>query len=171
MHAVRTYFADLSATFGAAWNRFWFTPRTATTLGVMRVIVGVMAFYAIATFGPDLDRWFGSGGMLPTELVRGMYENQWSILDDLPARMLWPAYWIALAAIALFTLGIGGRISAIAATFATLSFFTRAPMTTGEFEPVLAFLLAYLCIGRAGDAVSVPALLRAKSASPNPTSS
>ena len=53
------YFAELSAAVGAAWNRFWFTPRRATTLGVMRVLVGSMAFYTIATFAPDLDRWFG----------------------------------------------------------------------------------------------------------------
>jgi hypothetical protein len=166
MHAVRTYFAELSSTFGAAWNRFWFTARTAALLGVMRVLVGAMAFYTIATFGPDLDRWFGPGGMLPAELVRNLYEHQWSILDSLPPRMLWPAFYVALAAIALLTLGIGGRLAAIAATFATLSFFTRAPMTTGEFEPVLALLLVYLCVGRAGDAYSVPALLRRRRGRP-----
>jgi hypothetical protein len=171
MHAVRTYFADLSAVTGAAWNRAWFTPRPATTLGALRILVGLMALYTIATFGTDLDRWFGPDGMLPVDLIRDLYEYQWSILDELPPGLLWPAYWASLAAIALFTLGIGGRISAILATFATLSFFTRAPVVTGEFEPVLAMLMVYLCVGRANDAYSVPALLRAKAASAHPASS
>jgi hypothetical protein len=171
MQAVRTYFTELNATLGAAWNRFWFTPRTASTLGVMRVLVGLMAFYAIATFGPDLDRWFGPGGMLPVDLIRGLYEHQWSLLDDVSPRMLQPVFFASLAAIGLFTLGVGGRVSAVLATFAVLSFFTRAPVVTGEFEPVLAMLLAYLCVGRAGDAVSIPAFLRARaSSSAHPTS-
>ena len=160
MEAVRRYFAELSAATGAAWNRFWFTPRTAATLGVIRMAVGSLAFYSIATYGPDLERWFGPGGMLPTSMIRGMYENQPSLLDNLPPQMLWPAFWASLAAIGLFTLGVGGRIVAVLATVATLSFFSRAPILTGEFEPVLAFLLAYLCVGRAGDEFSLMALIR-----------
>lgn len=163
MATVRAYFSELNAAIGSAWNRFWFTPRTATTLGMMRVLAGLMAFYAIATFGPDLDRWFGAGGMLPVDLIRGLYENQWSLLDDVPPRMLQPVFWASLAAIGLFTLGIGGRVMAVLATLAVLSFFTRAPVVTGEFEPVLTMLLAYLCVGRASDAMSVPAFLRARS--------
>jgi hypothetical protein len=167
--AVRGYFNELGGSIGAAWNRFWFTSRDARTLGMLRVLVGVMAFYTIATYGPDLDRWFGAGGMLPLGMVRGrmvngewvpgFYDGHWSLLDVIPPRMLWPAFYASLAAIGLFTLGIGGRISAVAATVATLSFFSRAPMVTGEFEPILALLMVYLCVGRSGDAYSVPAYL------------
>jgi hypothetical protein len=121
-----------------------------------------MAFYAIATYAPDLERWFGPGGMLPLELVRGLYENHSSVLDALPPNMLWPAFWASLAVIALFTLGIGGRVTAVLGAIATLSFFSRAPLVTGEFEPILAFLLAYLCLGRASYAFSAPALLRGR---------
>jgi hypothetical protein len=167
--AVRGYFTELGATAGAAWNRFWFTPRDARTLGALRVLVGLMAFYTIATYGPDLDRWFGPNGMLPLGMVRGQmvdgewvpgfYDAHWSLLDIVPPRLLWPAFWASLTAIGLFTLGIGGRIAAVAATAATLSFFSRAPMVTGEYEPILALLMAYLCVGRASDAYSVPLYL------------
>jgi hypothetical protein len=166
MDAVRNYFAELSAAFGVAWNRFWFTPRTATTLGAMRLIVGLIAFYTIATFGPDLDRWLAPGGMLPIDLIRALYDTQWSILDILPPHLLWPFFACSLAAIGLFTLGIGGRLTAILALLATLSFFTRAPVVTGEFEPVLAMLLAYLCVGRAGDEWSIAAIMRRRRATP-----
>jgi hypothetical protein len=167
--AVRGYFTELGGTAGAAWNRFWFTSRDARWLGILRVLVGLMAFYTIATYGPDLDRWFGAGGMLPLGMVRGrivndewvpgFYDAHWSLLDVIPPRLLWPAFWASLAAIGLFTLGIGGRIAAVAATVATLSFFSRAPMVTGEFEPILALLMVYLCVGRASDEYSVPVYL------------
>ncbi|MBL9162390.1 MAG: hypothetical protein JNL18_06655 [Planctomycetaceae bacterium] len=160
MHAVTAYFEDLSSSVGAAWNRFWFTPSAATTLGLMRVAAGLLALYAVATYGPDLELWFGEGGMLPLEMVRSLYDGQWSLLDYVPANMLWPAYWSALVVIALFTLGVGGRAMALGATVATFSFFTRAPLVTGEFESILSFLLVYLCIGRADDAYSLKALWR-----------
>jgi hypothetical protein len=166
LEAVRGYFTELGATAGAAWNRFWFAPCDARTLGILRLLVGLMAFYTIATYGPDLDRWFGAGGMLPLGMVRGrmvngewvpgFYDAHWSLLDVIPPRLLWPAFWTSLAAIGLFTLGIGGRIAAIAATVATLSFFSRAPMVTGEFEPILALLMVYLCVGRSSDEFSLP---------------
>lgn len=164
MELVRTYFAELTATIGAWWNRFWFTPRRAGMLGVLRVLTGLLALYTIATYGPDLDRWFGAGGMLPVDMVRGLYDSQWSALDYLPPNMLWPAYWASLAGIALMTLGVGGRVVAVLATAATLSFFSRAPLVTGEFEPILALLMVYLCVGRASDEFSLPALNRKRAA-------
>ncbi len=80
------------------------------------------------------------------------------MFDYLPEAALLPAYWTALAIIALYTVGIGGRAIAIAATVATISFFTRAPLVIGEFEHVLAMLMIYLCIGRACDALSLASL-------------
>ncbi len=161
--AVRTYFTDLNAAVGSGWNRFWFMPRPATTLGAMRIATGLLALYAVATYAPDLERWFGENGMLPLSMVRDLYDTQWSVLDYVPARFLWPAFWTSLGVVALFLLGVGGRAVAVLATIATLSFFSRAPLLTGEFESILAFLLVYLCIGRASDAFSVAALLRNRS--------
>jgi hypothetical protein len=166
MSAPHTPSSALSSALGPAWNRFWFTPRDARTLGVLRIVVGLMAFYTIATYGPDLERWFGAGGMLPLGMIRSLYENQPSLLDLLPPNLLWPFYWASLAAIAFFTLGVGGRYAAIAATAATLSFFSRAPLLTGEYEPILAFLLVYLCVGRASDEFSLAAALRRRTLPP-----
>ena len=144
----------------------------ATTLGVLRIATGLLALYAVATYAPDLERWFADDGMLPMSLIRDLYRpegqilGQRSLLDYLPDSMLWPAYWRSLAVIGLYTLGIGGRVIAIAATIATLSFFTRAPLVIGEFEHVLAMLLIYLCIGRACDAFSILIALRKRKTPP-----
>src|SRR5262245_2513405 len=133
MPAVTSYVAALNASFGQGWNRFWFTATRARALGILRIATGALAFYAVATYAYDLERWFGEGGMLPVKIVREMYD-QWSFLDYVPSYALWPAYYASLALIGLFTLGIGGRPVAILATLATLSFFSRATLITGEFE-------------------------------------
>lgn len=156
--AARRYFADLNASLADAWNRFWFTPSAAAPLGVVRIAAGALAMYAVASYGPDLRAWFDAEGMLPLPIVRELYPDQWSLLDYVSGRGLWAVYSAAIAAAALLTVGVGGRIAAVATLVLTLSFFHRAPLVTGEFEAVLALLLAYLCLGRAGDALSLSAL-------------
>ena len=172
MHTVTQYFNDLSATLGAAWNRFWFTPTPAMTLGVMRIATGLLALYTIATYAPDLERWFAEDGMLPMSLIRDLYRpegqllGQRSLLDFLPDAMLWPAYWTSLAVLALYTLGVGGRAIVIAATVVAISFFTRGPLLIGELEHVLAMLMIYLCIGRASDALTILSLFQRTDVAP-----
>jgi hypothetical protein len=173
MTSVARYFNELSTALGAAWNRFWFTPSPATTLGFLRIATGLLALFAVATYLPDLERWFAEDGMLPMSLIRDLYRpegqilGQRSLFDYLPDAAVMPAYGISLAIIALYTVGIGGRAICIAATVLTISFFTRAPLVIGEFEHVLAMLMIYLCIGRACDALSLAALMRKKEAAPS----
>jgi hypothetical protein len=170
MQAVHRYFNELTSSIGAAWNRFWFTPTPATILGAMRIATGLLALYAVATYAPDLERWFADDGMLPKKLVRELYlpEDQWlgqrSLLDYVPENLLWAAYGTTLAAIGLYTLGVGGRAMAIAATALTLSFFTRAPLVIGELEHILIMLMIYLCVGRCSDAVSISSLWKRRGA-------
>lgn len=166
MSNVTAYFRELNRSMGVGWNRFWFTPTAARTLGAIRIAAGLLAFYAVATYGPDLERFFASDGMLPMSLVGSLYRpegqvlGQHSLLDYLPDGLLRPTYYASLAVTGLFTLGIGGRMAAVAAAVLTLSFFARAPLVIGEFEAILSFILVYLCVGRSCDAYSVAALLR-----------
>jgi hypothetical protein len=171
MNPITRYFRTLNAAVGNGWNRFWFTPTPATTLGALRIATGLLALYAVATYAPDLERWFGEGGMISNSLVEDLYRpegqllGQRSLLDFVPPNLLWPAYWISLGVLMLYTLGIGGRAMAIAAAVVTISFFTRGPLVIGEFEAVLSMLLIYLCIGRCCDVLSVRSLRR-KNAAP-----
>ena len=169
MHAVSTYFAELNVAVGAWWNRFWFTPSTAVKVAALRITTGLMALYAVASYGPDLELWFGENGMLPLDLIRQLYrpEAQWlgqrSLLDVLPTAAIWPFYWVSLAVVVLYTLGIGGRVTAILSTIATISFFARAPLLIGEFESILTLLMIYLCIAKSSDALSMTSLWRKSS--------
>ncbi|MAT72451.1 MAG: hypothetical protein CMJ58_23355 [Planctomycetaceae bacterium] len=166
MSAVGRYLGELNAAVGAGWNRFWYEPAPATTLGVVRIAAAALALVAVAAYGPDLIAWFGAGGMLPVPLVRELYPDHLSLLDYVSGSGLWVLYAATLAALAALLLGVGGRVAAIAALVLTLSFFHRAPLVTAEFEPVVAFLLAYLCIGRVSDAFSPASRFGGPSKSP-----
>ncbi len=62
--ATSEYLNFLGQQTAQGWNRFWFTPCSPLRLAVLRVLVGVVSLYYVATFWPDLVRWFGPQGWL-----------------------------------------------------------------------------------------------------------
>ena len=61
----------------------------------------------------------------------------------------------AIVAAAAFTAGLLTRVSGLLTFAAMLAYGHRAPMIAGHLEPVLGFLLIYLCIGPSGSYLSV----------------
>src|SRR5262245_61492184 len=49
------------------WNRFWFTPRDPTTLGLMRILTGLVTFYTFAAYSLDLQALIGPHAWLDLE--------------------------------------------------------------------------------------------------------
>jgi hypothetical protein len=68
---------------------------------------------------------------------------------------LWFLHAAAIVVAAAFTAGILTRISGLLTAAAMLAYVHRAPMVAGHLEPVLGFLLIYLCIGPSGSFLSV----------------
>jgi hypothetical protein len=66
---------------------------------------------------------------------------------------------LGLAVLALFTTGLWTRFTSVLALIVFLSDVQRAPMITGRTEPIVAMLLAYLCIGPSGRRFSLDRLL------------
>ena len=71
---VSDYFSSVTDHVGRAWNRFWFLPSDPLTLSVIRVLAGLIAFYTVLTFTPDLITFFGPQGLLGLENVSRMQE-------------------------------------------------------------------------------------------------
>lgn len=171
------YFQTLAGETARNWNDFWFRPSDPATLGALRVLVGVLALYLVASYTPDLDRYFGAGGLLPVKLltefqqamgddvqfvppqVRECIPRQYrfSYLDYLAGSRLKAAHLAGLAVLMLFTLGVLTRLTAVASLVVFLSYMQRGPMLTSGTEPMLAMLLFYLVIGPSGAAFSFDA--------------
>lgn len=164
--AISDYFRALCERFGDGWNRFWFAPSDPFALAALRVGAGLMAFYFLLSYSLDLARLFGPDGMLPVELIATLDGDAWwrfSYLNYLQSpAALYAAHALALAVVALFTVGLFTRATSILSLLIVLSYIHRAPIATGLFEPILAFVLFYLCLGPSGAALSLDRRRRLK---------
>jgi hypothetical protein len=169
----RTYFSELVETFGGAWNRFWFTPAAPLQCARLRIATGAITVLHLLALCPDLARWYARDGLLPPAAVSGIFnllpageETNYhvSYLGVFPAGMeLWAVHVAAIAVAAAFMVGLFTRLSGVLTLIAVLAYVHRLPFVAGHVEPVLAYLLAYLCLAPAGSVLSVDRWLRRRS--------
>lgn len=171
IHAIRAYFTELFGRFGAGWNQFWFTPSDPLMVCLLRIMTGLVALYAHATYGPDLVRFFAAGGLLSAETVREWVGPQGGFtylfaFDDAPG--LGIIHVAGFAVLLLFTLGLFTRITSVLALIVTLSYIHRAPMLTSLLEPILTMVMFYLCLAPCGAYLSLDRVRRRRGAAARP---
>src|SRR5262245_53182961 len=70
LEALTSYLVGLARTSTQAWQRFFFTPADPAPLGLIRIIVGALMVWNLATLGPDLTDYLGSDGWIDPKAVR-----------------------------------------------------------------------------------------------------
>jgi hypothetical protein len=151
---------------GRSWNRFWFRRVDTRLVCLMRILVGLSAICYLMTYIGNIDEWFGLQGILPSETVRiltgaesgdsPVYRwSYWYYIDD--PFMLNTLLVAELLVVAAFTAGLMTRATSILSYVAIVAHVHRAPMISGQWEPVLCMLLLYLCIAPCGARWSVDA--------------
>ncbi len=175
-NVVLDYFNTLAATFGRGWNRFWFTPSRPTTLGLIRLVVGVIALHWYWSYGSDLDLLFGPAGVINDQALESWRGPE--TLNNKPVFTLFDwiedsstlvfFYWLGFGVIALFAAGVLSRVTTVLALVFVLSLIHRGPMLVRPFEDVLAMTMFYLCFGANGGAFSVDALSSADATATRP---
>ncbi|HEX7448159.1 MAG TPA: hypothetical protein VF306_11470 [Pirellulales bacterium] len=177
MTAVGDYLRTLIHEFGAGWNRFWFTPAKVSTLGAVRLGAGIVLVYWLATFTPDLVSYFGPDGLAPQSTLANLEApsrngslqvvaqpvrdslprpHRWSFLNHLHTpKELMIGHSAALAIALLFAAGFATRVTSVLALAVLLSYIHRGPIFTSQVEPILAFVMFYVCLGPAGKAWSL----------------
>ena len=146
-----------------AWNQFWFAPRSAETLAVMRILVGAMLLYTHLVWTFELGTFFGSDSVIPTEF-RGSFLHSggcsWSHFDWFnSSAWMWGSHIVALIAFASFTLGMFTRVTGIASCLFVISYANRATGSLFGLDQINAFLALYLAISHCGTRYSVDAKL------------
>jgi hypothetical protein len=191
MTAIRDYFAALVESFGHGWNRFWFTPSDPAALSLLRICTGLIALYVVLSYTPDLDVLFGPAGLVSPESLESLQAETSDVLrrqfvshqarDAMPrefafsylnhvhsSSMLYAAHWAGVAVLALYTAGLFTRVTSVLALVVALSYIHRGPLLTGHVEPILAFLMFYLCLGPAGAEWSLDRFLRLRASAAQP---
>src|SRR6478672_1522720 len=89
------YLSSLSAAVRDGWSRFFFRPADPTSLGLIRIAVGLLASWSLFVIGLDLHAYLGSQGWVDAETARqAMPPFAWSFWFFVPDAMLRPA-WLA----------------------------------------------------------------------------
>jgi len=143
---------------------------------LLRLLVGALALYYVLSFSADLVRWFGPHGLLPSDTVARLTgppqtegisaPDRWSYFDyTRQPSELWGLHVGGIVVLSLFTLGVFSRLTSVLSVVVVLSYVHRAPMITGQFEPVLTLLLIYLCLAPTGACLSIDAWWRGRATS------
>lgn len=146
----------------AEWRKFWFEPADPYTLGLIRVLTGMMLTYNLLVWGLDLEAFFSQKGLQPLSAVTSLYEDTlvFSFLTYVPDSWLRTVHWLCVVVAALFCLGIGTRLTSLLAFLITISYSQRVPIANFGLDQILGMLCLYLAIGPSGVCLSVDAWLR-----------
>jgi predicted DCC family thiol-disulfide oxidoreductase YuxK len=159
---ARSYAAELFGAIPRGWNAFFFTPADPTALGLIRVATGLLAFWSLLVLGLDLHDYFGSDGWAEPSAIRSgqraLIWSFWFLVPDGGLRLAWVVY---LAVLALYTVGLFSRATALLAWVIVVSTVRRVPIALYGFDQVISPLTLYLAAtGASGQAVSLDRFLR-----------
>jgi predicted DCC family thiol-disulfide oxidoreductase YuxK len=162
LNELRRYAAELAAGIRRGWDAFFFTPADPTALGLIRVATGLLAFWSVLVLGLDLHDYFGSDGWAEPSAVRAAQRSlAWSFWFLVPDSGLRLAWLMCLAVLALFTVGLLSRWTAVLAWVIVVSTVRRVPVALYGFDQVLSPLTLYLAAtGASGQAVSLDRFFR-----------
>jgi predicted DCC family thiol-disulfide oxidoreductase YuxK len=142
-----------------AWNRFWFTPGSTSTLALFRIAFGVVVLAWTFSLAPSLFSFFSEGGLLSEQPDRGA--EAWSLLELFPSDAAVTALYVLLVAGALSLLvGFRSRLAALVVFVCLVSFGRRNPMVLNSGDLLLSVLAFYLMLAPSGAALSVDRWLR-----------
>jgi predicted DCC family thiol-disulfide oxidoreductase YuxK len=156
LNDLAIYLAELVGAARKGWNAFFFSPADPTAVGLIRVAVGLLAFWSLLVFGLDLHDYFGADGWADLDAIRmtqgPMVWSFWFLVSDGWLRLVWCGCLVVLA---LYTLGLFSRLTAVLSWVIVVSTVRRVPIALYGFDQVLSTLALYLAVtGASGQAVS-----------------
>jgi predicted DCC family thiol-disulfide oxidoreductase YuxK len=160
-----SYLREVFSMAGRGWQTFFFTPADPTVLGLIRAVVGLLAFWSLLVYGIDLHDYFGSHGWAGPEVMGPMMRQQhplgWSFWYLVPDGWLRSVWLLCLCVLALYTLGLFSRVTGLLAWVIIVSTVRRVPITLFGFDQILSTLALYLAVTLAsGQAFSLDRFLK-----------
>ncbi len=154
----------------AWWNRFWFAAVDARTVGLMRLLLGLILLTTHVAMVPDLDVLFGADGPVSVAAVQG--SAPWSpLVADLMQAMSQPVAlrvtWVVIGVIYLgVVLGVRSRLMVVFALLAQAWLYHRNPFMQHGGDRVLRLATLSLALVPCGAALSWDARRRGPSEAP-----
>jgi hypothetical protein len=168
-----------------AWERWWFSPGSPTTLGFMRICAGLIVLYVQIGYALHLQSYVGKNAWISgeaAEYIRSLipvyapsfgWENQGVELDQ--GQFLFSAYyhvqdpfWIGVVhtgvilVTLLFALGLATRVTSVMAWIGHAMYLHRSQTTLFGMDTMTNMGLIYLMIGPSGAALSLDRWLQVR---------
>lgn len=147
----------------SAWNRFFHEPTPATTLGVYRILFGLMLLTYAALISSDLLIWYGDKGVLPlaeskfTPGGQGLNVLHWLPNTDGAVKAFFGLFVLAAFCV---TIGFQTRLASIIAWVALVSFHHRNVMLLHSGDFFLRIVAFWMMFADSGRAFSLDRLIR-----------
>ena len=142
---------------------FWFKKRPGTSLGLLRILFGVMV---LVTFGSDMFqiiRLYGNDGLLPSETIPSFEWVRFSPLEHVQNPLLiYLAYFLLLVVAFLFTIGYKTRYVGIVQFILILSFHERNLLILNGGDTFLRIMSFFIMFSPCGQALSIDSLSKGK---------
>lgn len=150
----------------AEWQQFWFKPADPFTLGMIRVLTGLMLTYNLLIWGTHLDAFFGIDGLQPLSAIKALHSGSlaFTLFSYVSTEWLWVVHWGCVAVAVIFCCGAFTRISSLLAFIIAVSYSQRVPIANFGLDQILGLLCLYLAIGPSGAAMSIDAWWRKRRA-------
>jgi hypothetical protein len=135
------------------WEGFWFEPIATSSLAIVRIAFGLVAFAWTVSLTPDLSAFFSSAGVVPSQPRTG---GVWGILGIAPGGAVVVAvYAVMLVGSLALAAGALTRVAAVVVFVGLVSFERRNPWVFNSGDGLLRVIAFYLMLAPAGAAVSV----------------
>jgi uncharacterized membrane protein YphA (DoxX/SURF4 family) len=142
------------------WDRFWFNPVSTATLGVFRIVYGIVLFAWTVAITPDAKNFFSQSGVLPVRRSRGLV---WSPLSWFGSDV---AVFVVIAALVVaavcIVLGYRYRIASVVAFVMLITLIRRNPWVFNSGDSLLRNIALFMSFAPAGAALSLDRWRRAR---------
>lgn len=163
-------------------DRYWFGPVRGESIGLIRIIIGTLAFFALVLLGFDFYNFFGNKGLMSPALVRDQLNllpvtpgNGESLFTNFPFQIDLPfrlprlsvippgapdswtltVYIVTLISAAFFTVGRFTKVFGLTLAVGLLSLHLRNIYIIHSGDTLMRLTIIYLALGNAGAAYSL----------------
>lgn len=145
--------ADLLGRIVGGWTRFWFAPQSAVSLGLVRILFGLVTFGWTLSLLPDLLTFFGRRGVQPAPPNA---PHSWSLLVLWQSdRAVWIVWGLLLAATVALTVGWHSRVASLLVFICLTSFERRNQFIFNAGDGLLRIEAFLLVLAPSGAALSL----------------
>jgi hypothetical protein len=135
------------------WNAFWFTPKPAYTLGLVRIAFGMLVFAWTLSALADVRGVFDEGGAAPRYALR---DHQWSVFQVWPGHTALLIGWTLLLVSAVaMTVGWHSRVAAILVFVLFYSLHARGIYIYNAGDALMVIIALVLALSSCGAALSM----------------